>query len=278
MSYELENNKIIKNKVSTYTRTRHSPLTTQDSQLKTLVELSMGKYQAVFFDLNGTLWDTRGCESYVLDVVVSRLLKHIPEVDREDVVFRFNAALLDMVCKNGLRERRSFAYYSRFLKVLQSYGMEDRALVRELSSHAQAVRRLSMRAFMPQGLHRLLKKLKRDDMMLGVIADGVPAVQRHVLNSLGLMNRFDHVLLAEVEGYRKPDVRIFKRAVKLAGTEPRNMLYVGDGLLTDVLGASRAGLKVAWLKREGRKIPERIPEPDHTINDLGEVQKLVAEE
>lgn len=237
----------------------------------------MGKYKAVFFDLNGTLWDTCGCESYVLDVVISRLLKHMPEIDREDLVFRFNAALLDMVCQNGLRERRSFAYYSRFLKVLQSYGMEDRALVRELSSHAQAVRRLSMRAFMPQGLHRLLKRLKRDDMVLGVIADGVPAVQRHVLNSLGLADRFDHVLLEEVEGYRKPDVRIFERAVKLAGTAPGNMLYVGDGLLTDVLGASRAALKVAWLKRGDRKIPERVPEPDYTIGELDEIQKLVAE-
>jgi FMN phosphatase YigB (HAD superfamily) len=50
---------------------------------------------------------------------------------------------------------------------------------------------------------------------------------------------------------------------------------VGDSHFADVLGAKHAGLRVAWLNREGRALPEGVPQPDLELRSLGEVLKIL---
>ena len=54
-------------------------------------------------------------------------------------------------------------------------------------------------------------------------------------------------------GVRKPDPRIFRRALDALGVEPENALFVGDRLYEDVLGAARAGMRTVqalWFRAD----------------------------
>jgi putative hydrolase of the HAD superfamily len=50
------------------------------------------------------------------------------------------------------------------------------------------------------------------------------------------------VVDSHVVGVAKPDPRIFASAVDALGVEPERILYVGDSVANDVVGARAAGL------------------------------------
>jgi FMN phosphatase YigB (HAD superfamily) len=54
------------------------------------------------------------------------------------------------------------------------------------------------------------------------------------------------------------------------------IMYVGDSHFADVLGAKHAGLRVAWLNRDGRPLPEGVPQPDLELRSLSELADLLS--
>lgn len=82
---------------------------------------------------------------------------------------------------------------------------------------------------------------------------------------------FEVIVTSEQAGALKPDPHIFQVLLERLGLPPQAVLYVGDNPLPDVLGARRAGLRVAWLDREGRRRPRRVPAPDLKISSLLEL-------
>jgi putative hydrolase of the HAD superfamily len=73
-----------------------------------------------------------------------------------------------------------------------------------------------------------------------------PAVEG-LLDRLGLAPFFETVLVSGGIGYRKPHPLVFEMLVKNLGFEKNQILYVGDSLDPDVLGATQAGLRPVWM-------------------------------
>lgn len=115
-----------------------------------------------------------------------------------------------------------------------------------------------------------------------------------VLNALGdvpsaILSNADHehlaawtctlpvkfILVSESVGAYKPDRLVFRTAVERLGLEPHEVLHVGDSDVDDVKGAKAAGLRVAWLNRNGRSRRSEVPEPDFEIRDLRAVPLLI---
>ncbi|HEY3097394.1 MAG TPA: HAD family hydrolase [Methylomirabilota bacterium] len=79
------------------------------------------------------------------------------------------------------------------------------------------------------------------------------------------------------EGIRayKPDPLVFRTVLERLGLEAHEVLHVGDSDVDDVKGAKAAGLRVAWLNREGRRRRPDVPRPDFEIRDLKELPSLL---
>jgi len=71
------------------------------------------------------------------------------------------------------------------------------------------------------------------------------------LHSIGLARYFTATVSAREFGVGKPDPRIFHEACRRAGALPHEVLHIGDDWALDVAGAHGAGLRSAWLRREG---------------------------
>ncbi len=94
-------------------------------------------------------------------------------------------------------------------------------------------------------------ELHRRGIRLGVITNGDAEFQRVKMHRLGLTDRFEHVVASGAVGITKPDRRIFELACSLFDAPVGDVLYVGDRLLTDAVGAADAGLTGVWLDRYG---------------------------
>jgi len=78
-----------------------------------------------------------------------------------------------------------------------------------------------------------------------------------------LRSRPDFAVFSSEVGFRKPDPRIFERALEALGVAPENALFVGDRLYEDVRGAGELGMttvQALWFRADEH--PDGA-EPDH---------------
>lgn len=81
------------------------------------------------------------------------------------------------------------------------------------------------------------------------------------LQRIGIHTHFTHHICARDSGVAKPDPRIFLAAATLLGVAPGQILHVGDDPQMDVVGAREAGLRTAWINRDGQPWPAGLGAP-----------------
>ncbi|TAA11971.1 HAD family hydrolase [Pseudoxanthomonas winnipegensis] len=84
----------------------------------------------------------------------------------------------------------------------------------------------------------------------------------------GLDQHFVFQLGAREHGAAKPEASIFHAACVRLELPPEQVLHVGDHAVMDAAGAMHAGLRAAWLNREGAPWPLHEPQPDLEFSTL----------
>ncbi len=87
------------------------------------------------------------------------------------------------------------------------------------------------------------------------------------LDEIGVSDKFDIIVTAEMAGAAKPDEKIFKYAETQARLDCNQMMLVGDAPKVDVIGARQCGWQAIWFN----------PDKDHwsdSIKPNAEIQKL----
>jgi putative hydrolase of the HAD superfamily len=97
------------------------------------------------------------------------------------------------------------------------------------------------------------------------------------LETIGISDLFDDHVNAAMAGAAKPERPIFDVAVKAGGASAAETLHVGDHPLYDVHGAKQAGLRTAWVNRDGSAWPAEYELPDAEIAHVGELLALIGE-
>ena len=88
------------------------------------------------------------------------------------------------------------------------------------------------------------------------------------LRLVGLDNFFDHYINATAVGAAKPAPVMFQAVQKCTGLEPDEILHVGDDPAKDILGASRFGMRSAWVNRGTQAWSESTVKPDVQVSNL----------
>jgi putative hydrolase of the HAD superfamily len=108
-------------------------------------------------------------------------------------------------------------------------------------------------------------------MPVGLITNGAEDDQRAKLAVLGLVGRFEPLIISGALRVAKPDPAIFEHALAALALEPGEVWHVGDSLASDVGGARAAGLGSVWLNRGGARRGAEDPVPDLEIGSLEEL-------
>lgn len=119
-----------------------------------------------------------------------------------------------------------------------------------------------------QTILKLLGKMQQFDMKLVLFDDVVPAltelkgrglilglisnVDRDItplLSKLGLTSLLSVVVTSQNAGFSKPQPEIFQEALRQAGVQASEAIYVGDQYQIDIIGANKVGMKGVLLDR-----------------------------
>jgi putative hydrolase of the HAD superfamily len=116
-------------------------------------------------------------------------------------------------------------------------------------------------------LQRLKQKFR-----LGSISNGNASIE-HV----GLAHLIEHSVSASDVMVAKPDRLIYEHLAERFDASPEEIVYVGDHPTYDVAGALAAGYHAVWINRESITWPDHLPEPDHQVTDLHQLEILLDE-
>ncbi len=123
------------------------------------------------------------------------------------------------------------------------------------------------------GVHQVMDELKSMSTGLGIISNW-DHTARDILNQTGLSGYFNHFVISGEVGYAKPDPEIFKIALKKAGVNAEDCLYVGDNYYDDILGSRKVKMNALIVNRFGNLGIEEI-EDCTIINHISQILEIV---
>jgi len=216
--------------------------------------------KAVLFDLDGTLLDRDSTVRLLLRDQYATFASYLRHIDREVFVSRVLA--LD---DHGHGEKKAALYAT----IVDELGLPA-TLAADLLDHFWGRYHAFCRPF--ADVVPTLSELRHRGTQLGILTNGTQRVQDGAIRALGILSYFDAVLISEVEGVRKPDRRIFHKALDRLGVDAAECCHVGDHPVADATAAKAAGLVAIW-KRTPYWSPPAADIP--AIDTLSEVLSYV---
>ncbi|MGG3563352.1 HAD family hydrolase [Neobacillus rhizosphaerae] len=157
---------------------------------------------------------------------------------------------------------------------LSAMGLDDPEFGVELAERFPQERRNL--PFVYDETFKILDGLKGNYQLL-LLTNGSPDLQNTKLAiTPELVPYFDQIVISGNFGRGKPDPSIFEHALSRMSLKKEEVIMVGDNLMTDILGANRAGIKTVWINRHDKQGNDVIPtfEIKH-LEDLFPILKVL---
>ncbi|SFN45685.1 putative hydrolase of the HAD superfamily [Nitrosospira briensis] len=111
---------------------------------------------------------------------------------------------------------------------------------------------------------------------LALISDAQSCYALPEIRAVGLEGYFGPVVISSHYGFRKPDPRLFQRALDKLKLKPAEVIWVGNDMFRDIHGAKQVGIKSIFIdSNQGVKSFENVM-PDYRVQQFEDVLKGVA--
>jgi len=242
----------------------------------------MKKYSAVLFDLfdtlvmfepsllpkvtlNGETWNSTAQH------VFTRMRSSLGEMEFTDFYEPFvesHRELLELR-KKDLREYPNRKRFEIFMEKMGLKG-DDGMLEKFVLSHMEGLRGAMV---YPEHHTEVLLYLKEKGYRLSVVSnfDHAPTA-RELLRKFGIVDFFEHIVISEEVGWRKPHRKIFEFALASLDESPSDVIFIGDDPEADIMGSSDCGIDSVWVKRREQFAQAK---PKFIIKDLKNLKKII---
>jgi len=110
---------------------------------------------------------------------------------------------------------------------------------------------------------------------MAIVTDAQSAYARGEIHKVGLTHYFHPIVVSGECGYRKPDVRLFRKALEGMGAAAEQTLFIGNDMFRDIYGAHQAGMKtLLYGSPQGDKSQTGVA-PDFAISDYRELLNIL---
>ena len=210
----------------------------------------MGKHrlEAIFFDIDDTLYSSSGfayrARSRSVEAMIAKGLK----VEEE----RVHSLIREIIGEHD----SNFQYqFDEALKRLppESYEPVNPAVI--VSAAIAAYHDTKFRELQPfEDVVPLLKRMRCEDIRLGIVTQGIPVKQAEKLIRTGLLDFFEPAWIfvsEQLVAKTKEGVDMWREVADKAQIDPSRCMYVGDHPVKDVSGPMEAGYVTVLVKRGG---------------------------
>lgn len=216
--------------------------------------------RAVLFDLYGTLIDIRTDEGDpAVWATLAQYLGYFGVVIGADELRAQYLRRVEFQLSSSPERHAEVDVFAVFRDIFAAYG---RAKVsrEKIIAAAMLFRSLSRRQFdlFPEAA-AAVRRL-RERYAVGLVSDAQWVFTEPELALTGLRDLFEVRVLSSRLGYKKPDPRLFARALGALHVAPEHAVYVGDNPSRDLAGARRAGMRCLLFRPSGALPPGERPD------------------
>lgn len=119
-----------------------------------------------------------------------------------------------------------------------------------------------------------VRALSASGARLVTLSNGSTEVAERLFATAGIREHFERLLSVDDAGMWKPAPGAYAYAARLCSAEPAHMVLVAVHPW-DIDGAKRAGMRTAWINRQGQRYPSHFLAPDHSVATLSELAAFV---
>jgi len=240
----------------------------------------MGVPKAVFLDVGWTLVYPRASMWEILAAVAREAGAELSAVHVEQQVHRLMAGSRE----RALAELEAGTQYSdsdeEFAGLFITMGNAIFSRVGVPGDHGTLSARFLDRfwtrenwAVFPDALAGL-QRLRAAGIRVGVLSNAGSQLVTF-LEELGLLPYCDFTVVSAIEGMRKPDRRIFERALQRADVTADEAVHVGDMYVEDIAGARQVGVRPLLMDRGPCGMFPNFPESANHSSDHVEIVRSV---
>lgn len=231
------------------------------------------KYQAIIFDLFGTLIDKLSLREHkkILEQMASTISAP-PE--------SFVQLWFDTFDERGLGIFQTLEANIEYIcKKLELHPENTKITLAAQINIKYTARSMKPRPYATE----LLSKLKTEGYKIGLITNCSAEIPK-ILKGITLFPLIDIAVFSSLEGVQKPEPPIYNIAIERLAVKPENCLYIGDGDCNELTGALKVGTHPVLIRDpdEDRTDVHRVDfEADEwdgpVISSLREVLNLLGE-
>ncbi len=248
----------------------------------------MKKYQAVFFDLCGTLMQYRLDRLPLISVDGMQVESTTPltyacfrEFDRGQISFEkfykdfmITSTEIEQEKNETGKEFLSSVRFDRFLDRLDADLGPRRTEIHRLLMDIHLEKVGQCLELLPRHKELLLKLKANYPMAIVSNFDDVKTVQ-NVLARDGITDLFKTVVISAEVGLRKPRKEVFLAASDRLKIPHEEILFVGDSWTHDIEGAKKIGMDTAWINPDHLPPPTKAIQTDYVLSDLSELSRIL---
>jgi putative hydrolase of the HAD superfamily len=231
--------------------------------------------RAIGFDFFGTLIDATAEVTVCLGNICTQLELHNIPISREEFTQTYRQVT------HSYREERHHA----FKEVNNAHWLQDtlKRLGYDLPIASQPIQEAVNAYFSPWKLriyddvYPILDKLITK-YPLGLISNFTHSPFIHeALARFNLHPYFTTIIVSDDLGWRKPHPSIFHHFLEKMNVSANDVLFIGDDIECDILGAQNIGMKTAWIHRPSKQNydSDATARPDVTIHSLTALMEIL---
>lgn len=226
------------------------------------------KYEAVIFDLFGTLIDNFSRQEY--ESVLMEMASTLAVPYDEFTLLWFDT--FHQRITGALPTPESNIEY-----ICQKLGIQVNDTQIKLAGRVRLD--YTVRSFKPRpGSVEVLAHLKSEGYKTGLISDCSSEIPKVWANT-PLAPLFDVAVFSCLAGIKKPNPRIYQKATEQLGVEPQTCLYVGDGSSQELTGASQVGMNPVLIRVPDESVDAHFIDREEwdgpVISSLAEILTLL---
>jgi len=232
-------------------------------------------YEAIIFDVGDTLLENHPSQKQIYCDRLTALGFSIDEKTAELITPAILTAANEQIVKeqNGAPRMPDDEFETMLNKAALNCVYEDK----DEMMYVEKMDRIPMPKqelkIIPDTIETL-QALKDRGFRLGIVSNH-RAWMPDFLKDIGLSSFFETIVVSDIVGVEKPDIRIMQIALENLSIDASLCLYVGDHPF-DVLCAKNAGIDCAWLTAPDAVLPDSVPfKEDYRIQQLHELLAIL---
>ena len=230
---------------------------------------SLRPFKAISFDLDDTLYDNHPVIKKAEEDFMLYLTSTYPQLEQLDVR-KWNLYKNLLAEENPTLKHDVSLWRKEIIKrVMVVYGI---AMVNAIEYSEVALQKfLALRSdfSVPIESIKLLEELALSFPVIAITNGNVD------VEKIGLADKFQFVLKAGDGFNSKPDIALFQQAALQLGIEVKDILHVGDHLISDVYGAQNNNAQAVWFNPNGAALNGATLLPTVEMADLNNLLKLI---